>query len=322
LESVLSHADRYTIRVICPKCAFEQDDATLECGRCGIVFSRWQDARDEELLRQARIRSPLAAFRPPTDDEPTGLTKKHLVILGGSLGAAIVASLLPFVSFVLSAFVTLFHELSHAIAAWLMAQPAIPAFDFVYGGGFTHFKDFQFPLAIFIGAGWTWLGWTFRRNRKSLVVVGVSAGLWLLAISGEWRRELVIAIAGHAGEFIFAGIFFWMVLANVGWREPKIERPVGAFIAFFVQIHSMEFAWRLAHDRDFLSWYLQGKGGALMNDLEIVALDLNIYLGINPGVPRVAMWLFAFSVVPLALALALYLQKDRVTRFVAGLLET
>lgn len=305
----------------CPKCGFEQSDDSTECPRCGIVFARWLEARDHEYLREARAHSPLAT-PPPPPPEPTGFTRTHFKILGFGLVAAIVASVLPFVSFVLSAIVTLFHELGHAIVAWLMAQPALPAFDFVYGGGFTSFKDFQLPLAIVLAGGWIWLGWIFRRNRKTLVLIAVLAGVWLVAISAGWRRELVIAIAGHAGEFIFAGIFFWMVLANVGWRSPEIERPLGAFVAFFVQIHSMRFAWRLAHDQSFLAWYLKGKGGALMNDLEIVALDLNIYLGINPGVPTVAMWLFVLSVVPLLVALLLFIYQDRVKRVAASLLET
>lgn len=281
------------------------------------MFARLQEALDRELLRRTRSRStpgkPAGASR--------GFTKGQLQILGLGLVAAIVASVMPFVSFVLSAMVTLFHEFSHAIAAWLMAQPALPAFDFVYGGGFTHVKDFQFPLALLFAAGWLWLGWIFRRNPKTLTLICASAGLWLIAISCEWRRELVFAVAGHVGEFIFAGIFFWMVLANVGWRSPEIERPLGAFIAFFVQIHSMQFAWRLAHDPDFLSWYMEGKGGALMNDLEVVALDLNIYLGINPGVPLVAWWLLLFSFFPFIAAVALYLFRDRVETFMMSLLE-
>jgi len=36
----------------------------------------------------------------------------------------------------------------------------------------------------------------------------------------------------------------------------------------------MMFAMRLRSDVDFLAWYREGKGGALMNDLEVVALDL------------------------------------------------
>ena len=75
---------------------------------------------------------------------------------------------------------------------------------FVYGGGVTHHQLFQLPLGILIGAGWAWLGWTFRRNPRTLILIGLSAGLWLVAISSEWRRELVISAMGHGGELILA----------------------------------------------------------------------------------------------------------------------
>jgi hypothetical protein len=48
-------------------------------------------------------------------------------------------------------------------------------------------------------------------------------------------------------------------LAGVGWRAPEFERPLGAFVAFFVQIHSTHFAWRLINDASFLDWYREGK---------------------------------------------------------------
>ncbi len=88
-------------------------------------------------------------------------------------------------------------------------------------------------------------------------------------------------------------------LTGRGWRNPAVERPLGAFVAFFVQIHSMHFAWKLVNDPAFLAWYREGKGGAVMNDLEVVALDLQIWLGLAPQIEGVAKALMVFSVVPL-----------------------
>lgn len=241
-------------------------------------------------------------------------------LVAGGLVAALVAHAIPFIAFILSPLVILFHEFGHAAAAWLLGCPAIPAFDFVYGGGITQHQDFQLPLGLFIAAGWVWLLWTFRRNPRILAAIGLSAGVWLVAVSSEWRRELVIASMGHLGEVILAGTLLFMALAGVGWRIREIERPLGAFAAFFVQIQTLRFAWRLRHDADYLAAYREGKGGALMSDLEVVALDVKIWTGASVDIPQVAGWLmFAALAVPAA-AMLLYVfrRSSAATYFTAS----
>jgi len=233
-------------------------------------------------------------------------------ILLGGLISALIAHAIPFFQFMLSPLVTLLHEFGHAATAWLLGCPAIPAFDFAYGGGITQHHDFQLPLGVLIGAGWAWLGWTFRRNPRTLAVLGLCAGAWLVAVSSEWRRELVIASMGHVGELILAGVLLSMALAGAGWRIPEIERPLGAFAAFFVQLQTLRFAWRLRHDDAFLAEYVAGKGGALMNDLEVIALDVKIWAGVSMDIREVAGWLMLLAlVVPIA-AILLYVFRQRV----------
>jgi hypothetical protein len=241
------------------------------------------------------------------------------LVAAGAIAAA-GAHLVPPVAFLLRPLVTLLHELGHAATAWLLGCPAVPAFDFVYGGGVTHHQYFKLPLGILIGAVWVWLGWTFRRNPRTLALIGLAAAVWLIAISSEWRREVVIASMGHGGELILAAILLYMALAGVGWRMPEIERPLGAFAAFFVQFQTMGFAWRLRHDDAFLAWYRDGKGGAMMNDLEVMALDLRIWTGAALSIEQVAGWLLAFSLVPPAVALLLYVCRDRVRTLTRSLL--
>ena len=241
-------------------------------------------------------------------------------LLAGGLIAALIAHAIPFLEFILSPLVTLLHEFGHAATAWLLGCPAVPAFDFVYGGGITQHHDFQLPLGLLIGAGWAWLGWTFRRNPRSLALIGLCAGAWLGAVSSEWRRELVIASMGHGGELILAGVLLFMALAGAGWRIPAIERPLGAFAAFFVQMQTLRFAWRLRHDAAFLSAYGEGKGGAMMNDLEVIALDLKIWTGVSMDVREVAGWLLFFALVVPAAAILLYVNRRRVHEFARSLL--
>ena len=110
---------------------------------------------------------------------------------------------------------------------------------------------------------------------------------------------------------MLSGIFFYKALAGVGWRAPEFERPLGAFVAFFVQINCMLFALRLTRDADFLAVYREGKGGMLMHDLEVIALDLQIYLGVQPGIEGVARWLIVLTIVPMLIGLIWYFERSR-----------
>jgi hypothetical protein len=288
----------------CPKCGHAAAFGALECERCGVIFSR----------AVLRVRAPRAEV---VEDGRIGPTEWK--ILGFGLGAAILVYAIPFTRFVFSAIVTLFHEFGHAVAGWLFGYASIPAFDFVYGGGITHYGQFRLPIALAIACGFAYLGWLFRENKKSLAIVVTIFAVWLFIVTREWRRELVLASAGHLSEFILAGILFYKALAGVGWKSPDLERPVGAFVAFFVQIHSTLFAWRLLHDASFLAWYREGKGGALMNDLESIALDLQIRFGIEPGIEGVTRALLVFSVLPLVVALVWYFERARWHRVLRAL---
>jgi hypothetical protein len=342
------------VLIPCPKCGFEHSATAVECPRCGIVFGRWHEGGEPPIHRtadrdvprnpinpapggdgsRARARhqalpdvyDPEAVIAAPSEGLDEVVTdgrvgRSEVTIMGLGLVAAVVVYAIPFTRMVFLLLVTLFHELGHAVVGWLLACPSIPAFDFVYGGGFTHQGQFQPVLAVLIAAAIGYALWLFRHNRRSLVVISVVGLVWLILVTKEWRREIAIASAGHAFEFILAGVMFYQALANVGWRIPELERPLGAFVAFFVQINAFLFAIRLRNDAGFLDWYREGKGGALMNDLEVVALDLQIHLGITPGIRGVAGMLVVFSFVPISAALVWYFYRRRSHAILDSLLQ-
>ena len=290
----------------CPKCGHTAPFGAVECERCGVIFAKVAPIVRPYVIEEERVA-----------DGRIG--KSELKIMGFGLVAAIVAYALPFTRFILSAIVTLFHEFGHAVAGWLLGYASIPAFDFVYGGGLTHHGPFRLSIAVAVGLGFAYLGWLFRENKKTLVLIGVIFAFWLLLVTKEWRREIAFGSAGHLAEFVLAGILFYKALAGVGWRAPDLERPLGAFVAFFVQIHSTLFAWRLIKDASFLDWYRQGKGGALMNDLESVALNLQIWLGYAPQIEGVAKMLLMFSVLPTVIALVWFFERARWHRVLRAL---
>ncbi len=309
----------------CPKCGFEQPQRAQECAHCGVIFVKLAEAEAFPHMH-ARPENPMPADTAPDAFEKGEIVHdgrigaKELKILGMGLVVAIIVYAVPFTRFVMSALVTLFHELGHAVVAWSLGIPALPAFDFTYGGGITSYGQFHLSIALVIAGGFVFLAYRFRRNWKTLVVLTAVAGVWLFFVSSEWRRGFACAWGGHVSEFVLSAIFFYMALAGVGFRIPEIERPLGAFIAFFVQIHSIGFALKLRSDPNFLEWYRQGKGGMLMNDLESVALDLRIHLGTRSTIESVAGALLFLPVLLFAIALAWYFYRAHVHRLVHALL--
>jgi len=294
----------------CPKCGTEAPFGALECERCGVIFAKATGTRTP-------VPRPYVIEEERIGDGHLGPTE--LRILGFGLATALIVYAIPFTRFVFSAIVTLFHEFGHAVAGWLFGYASIPAFDFVYGGGMTHHGPFRLSIAIPVGCVFAYLAWLFRENKKTVAIVAALFLVWLFFVTREWRREIAFASAGHLSEFILAGILFYKAMSGVGWKSPELERPAGAFVAFFVQIHGTLFAWRLTRDADFLEWYRRGKGGALMNDLEVVALDLQIWLGWAPQIEGVAKALLAFSIMPIVIALVWYYERARWHRVLRAL---
>jgi hypothetical protein len=305
----------------CPKCGFEQAEGLEACELCGVIFAKIP-AELPGAPSPAAAAGPSAA--PASDVLPTAaphLSTYDLALLGGGLLAAILLSALPFTRFVLSALVTLLHELGHAAVAWALGCPAVPAFDLVYGGGVTYHQSFEPPLAVLVGGLFVAAGWWLRRRPRAVVAVAILGLVWLLIVVSPWRRSVAISAAGHAAEMLFAGLFLWMALSGVGWRSPEVERPLGSFVAFFVSLHTLAFASRLRSDDAYLAEYLRGKGGALMNDLEHVALDLKIWLGVETSVPELAGWILLLTPLTLATALALHVLRRRAYGALVWLLE-
>ena len=108
---------------------------------------------------------------------------------------------------------------------WLLGYPSLPAFDFVYGGGITHYGQFRLSTALAVAAIFGYFAWHFRQNRKSLALIAAVFLGWLFLVSAEWRRNLALGAAGHLAEFILAGILFYKALAGLGWHSPTVERP-------------------------------------------------------------------------------------------------
>ena len=273
---------------------------------------------DSRPRLSGQARAPVLPDDDITADGRIGPTE--LKILGVGLAIAIIAFAIPLLRFVFFPIDILLHELGHTIVGWLMGYPSIPSFDFVYGGGLTRHAGFQAILALAVAGGFAYLAYTFRGNSRTLAIVVACFLVWLFFVSSEWRREIAFGAAGHIGECVFAGIFFYMALAGIGWRIPELERPLGAFIAFFIEFNMLSFCINLMHDQDFLEVYREGKGGMLMHDVDALSADLTIHTVWHPSIQALARLLLLFSFVPFAVAVLWYLKRARWHRVLRSLL--
>src|SRR5258705_7805858 len=103
-----------TTGLLCPSCGFEQHEGNTTCLRCRV---------------------PLISASAPIG--PAALSRDAWRALGIGAVLAVVLTLIPFTRILFQPLITIVHELGHAVVAWMFGYPAVPAFDFSYGGGVT-----------------------------------------------------------------------------------------------------------------------------------------------------------------------------------------
>lgn len=190
--------------------------------------------------------------------------------MGAGLFLALLLLASEQVTFLLSPLITLIHELGHAATAWFFGYPAIPAFDFMHGGGVTVHGDRAPVILWLIYGGIAFLLYFYRQNRLTLTVLLVTTIIYSWWALGSTHEMLFVAM-GHGFEIIFAGIFLYRGLSGYGCRYP-IERPLYGMIGFFTVFYNLRFAWQLQFDQVQRQVYLYGKAG-IDNDFVRLARD-------------------------------------------------
>ncbi|WP_299405304.1 hypothetical protein [Acaryochloris sp. IP29b_bin.148] len=176
------------------------------------------------------------------------------------------------VTFLLSPLITLVHELGHTLTNWIFGYPAIPAFDFMHGGGVT-VQTSRMPFLIgLIYGGFGCLFYIYWNNYLTArVLLGVVMAYTLCAFTGI--HEFLVVSMGHGFELLFVGIFLVRAISGYGCRY-AIERPLYAMLAAYMTIYDLQFSWRLMFDSAARALYEQGKGGVIDHDLVRIARDV------------------------------------------------
>lgn len=285
----------------CPRCGFESPEELPardlgECPRCGVVFAKLRERPPAEgEARGTGGDDPAARGGGPGELDPGQLDPEARRALGLGLALALVVLLVPFFRFALSYLGVLVHELGHSAASWAFGYPAVPAFDFTYGGGVSLSFGRSVPLLATVGVLWAGLLWQARRYPRLLGLLGAIAALWALAAFTPLHQVLVLAL-GHGAELLFAGLCLHRALTGEGTLNPRLERPAYALVAFFLLFESVLFAWGLITDPARRQLYEDAKGGGHWMDFSRLAED---YLGTDLSAVA-ALFLVAALATPVA----------------------
>lgn len=256
--------------------AYHQDVPLWEHSLDLTSRSRLQAVAQGSLLRTTPTMAtprakpyPLPPLPPQVTAVSLLATKEWQVIAAG-LGLALLVLSSEQVTFLLSPLLTLVHELGHTFTAWLFGYPAIPAFDFRYGGGVTLHGDRLNILLLIIYGGLAALAYYCRYHRQLLIALVVFTAIYTL-VAFSMIHEILFVAMGHGFELLFAIIFLYRALSGWGCRY-ALERPLYAMLGFFIVLFNMRFAWMLQFNDVFGELYQMGKGG-IDHDLVRLARD-------------------------------------------------
>jgi hypothetical protein len=260
--------------MLCPKCRHEQPDAHATCEACGLIFARYR-ARDVDAAGTGRPVAP-APEPEPGPSTRAGLERPAARALAVGGGLALLVSLFSCTRFVFAYLSILVHELGHTIAAWVFGYPAIPAFDFVYGGGLTIHQGRELPLVVGVYVALAAAAYFVRQRPRLLMAAGMVTACYSV-LAWTPLHEAVQIAAGHAAELVFAAIFLYRALSGAACRVGA-ERPAYAFAGFFLVFHALGFAVELATSPVARAEYVAAKGGLGMDFTRLAAEFLHVPL--------------------------------------------
>lgn len=219
----------------CPKCQFDHPLQTIECLKCGIVFSRYQPAL-QSPASQAHPDAPLAVPTIPVPAPPAlarpatavndalsrteALTEFKCRIL--ALPAALLlARLVARTGLRMPAamLAMVLHESGHAITAWLTGRWAVPLLWVTPHGEERSLAIVLLVTAIIVFAGF--LAWKLERPGWLLAAAALLV-LQLVALS--LPAGALIVFFGDGGALILATLLMAMSYAP---RESRLYQSWG-----------------------------------------------------------------------------------------------
>jgi hypothetical protein len=247
------------------------------------------------------------------EEDATAISRQGWIALGAGLGLALAIFLIPLTRFVLGYLGILVHELGHTLLSWLFGYPALPAFDFLYGGGFTPTWERSYVLLAGVLALVGWLFYAYRRNRATLAALALATALLALAAFTP-IHQFVILFAGHGSELVFAGIFLFRAIKGSAIKTPA-ERPLYACVGFFILLTNLALAHGLITSEESRMAYEEAKGGGAWMDFSQISADF-----LHVSLPTAALLFLPLIVLTPVLAWLAFRHEEALRRLLARLL--
>jgi len=235
--------------------------------------------------------------------------------LGGGLALTVFILFIPFLSYIFHYLLTLVHEFGHAIAGWFYGYPSIPAFDFVYGGGITSHQDRKIIIVIVVYLLFASLFYLYRKNPFTLVFLLIIVVLYTV-FAFTTGHQVIILFMGHGFELLFAIVFLYRAFSGSSIIVP-IERPLYAFLGFFIVFIDIRFAHRLMTSAAYRADYGAAKGGGHWMDFSRIAHEF-----LNVELISVAAFFFVLCVLTPITAFVIFRYNAYLASFFKRLLVT
>jgi hypothetical protein len=210
----------------CPKCQFDHQLQTTECLKCGIVFSRYQQAL--ERAAQLETVAPEENFPEPTSVSPEALAtlrnesikefKCRLLALPLALLFArlITATGLRMATSMLA---MVLHESGHAISAWLTGRWAVPLLWVT-----MHGDDRSWLIVLILSAAILFGGFVAWKTERWGWVLIAAAALVLQFIFLCLPPQTTIIFGGDGGALVLGTILMAIFYAP---RESPLYKSWG-----------------------------------------------------------------------------------------------
>ncbi|MDY0009065.1 MAG: hypothetical protein RBS08_05110 [Bdellovibrionales bacterium] len=192
-----------------------------------------------------------------------------------------------------------FHEIGHTVGWWIFGYPALPSFNFEYGGGMTY----SFTRSWLVLGG-VWLGAAVLGAKlwqsRDLALLGILGGAVLLhgilILTGG--DQLLPIATGHLAE-IFVGSFCLLraFLGTTDSRRGAVERWLNMIFGCFTLVHNVGLTGLLMFHDIGRAVYAAQKGGHLQGDMDRIAIGLGLPLPVIAGtLMALAIGIFAAAI--------------------------
>lgn len=223
----------------------------------------------EQVTRYTTYRRTLASS--PVQPRSQAVTNAGWGAVLTGLVLAVILFILSPLKLLFRGFLVMVHEVGHALTHWLFGRPAIPMIDFAFGGGITLSFEQSWLILGLIYLAIAYLIWLCRVYPRLQGVLVLFTGLYSFCLFTHWNL-ILSTFMGHGMEILAIFICFYLAISGYFCRLGG-DRAIYAMLGFFTWFCDLQFSWQLLYDLDFQSWYGEGKGGVIDNDLVILASD-------------------------------------------------